>query len=88
MPTQELAGPGPHQLVTGMHYLILSADVVAVMPASAFAQEQLRITNLSGQSGPLLLANGQNFSGKVGDLLLDSARADRMFIFTDSQGWV
>ena len=88
MPTQELTGPGPHQLVTGMHYLILSADVVAVMPGSAFAQEQLRITNLSGQSGPLLLANGQNFSGKVGDLLLDSARADRMFIFTDSQGWV
>ena len=36
--------------------------------------------------GPTLLTNGQNFSGKVGDLTLDSARADRMFIFTDSQG--
>ncbi len=49
-------------------------------------------TKLFGEGGavlgPTLLANGQNFSGKVGDLTLnaDSARADRMFIFTDSQG--
>ena len=84
MPTQELSGPGPHQLVTGMHYLLLSADVVAVMPGSAAPQEQLRITNLSGLPGPVI----QNFSGHAVDLRIDIARADRIFIFTANQGWV
>ena len=88
MPTQELTGPGPHQLVTGMHYLILSADVVAIMPATAFAQEQLRITNLSGRSGPILQRNGADFRGKAVDLVIDSARANYTFLYSTTQGWV
>lgn len=88
MPTQELSGPGPHQLATGMHYLLLTADVVAVMPATAFAQEQLRITNLSGRSGPILQRNGADFRGKAVDLVIDSARANYTFLYSTTQGWV
>lgn len=88
MPTQELSGPGPHQLATGMHYLLLTADVVAVMPATAFAQEQLRITNLSGYSGQLLQRNGQAFSGQECDLVLNVPTVDRIFVFTATKGWV
>ena len=88
MPTQELSGPGPHQLATGMHYLLLTADVEAVMPATAFAQEQLRITNLSGYSGQLLQRNGQAFSGQECDLVLNVPTVDRIFVFTATKGWV
>lgn len=88
MPVQELSGPGPHQLATGMHYLLLTADVVAVMPATAFAQEQLRITNLSGRSGPILQRNGADFRGKAVDLVIDSARANYTFLYSTTQGWV
>ncbi len=88
MPTQELSGPGPHQLVTGMHYLILSADVVAVMPGSAFAQEQVRITNACGRPGPVIQASGHMLGGQSSDLLLDIAQVDRTFVFTTNQGWI
>lgn len=85
MPAQELSGPGPHQLVAGMHYLLLSADVVAIMPTRAFAQEQVRVTNLCGSPGPLLHGT---FFGKEIDLRLDGAFDDRAFCFTRNWGWV
>lgn len=88
MPQQELITPGPHQLITGMHYLVMHPQCVCLMPTAPATQEQLRITNRSGALTPLLRRNGSTFSGVADDMTLDSRYADRVFTKTVTLGWI
>lgn len=88
MPQQVLSTAGPHQLVTGMHYIITAPDCIAHMPPSPAGQEQLRVTNASGSITPQLHSSTGTFKGHAGHLRLNAARADHTFTFTPNQGWI
>ena len=88
MPQQELSTAGPHQLVVGMHYIILHPTAECLMPASAAPQEQLRITNKSGATTPILRRNGGKLDNVADDLQLDILQADAVFTMTANRGWI
>lgn len=89
MPQQELAGVGPHQLMVGMHYLVLHPLAVLVMPVGAAAQEQVRVTDMSdGVTVALQREPGGLFNGQAVDTVLDSRGIDRIFTKTVSKGWL
>jgi hypothetical protein len=88
MPQQELTTQGPHQLIVGMHYIVMHPLCECLMPAAPAPQEQLRITNRSGALTPVLRRNGGRFSGLDDDLVLDSRYADRVFTKTTTLGWI
>lgn len=87
MPQQELAGAGPHQLLAGMHYIVLHPFAVLHMPDAA-AQEQVRIEDRSGgitvQVWP---AAGDTFKGQDVALLLSTRGFDHTFTKTATGGW-
>lgn len=88
MPQVALYGAGPHRLTIGTHYLLMTADIVALMPSSPAPQETVRITNLSLSGGPVLDRNGATFKGNSDNLSLDEDNADHNFTFTLNNGWV
>lgn len=89
MPQQELAGAGPHQLMVGMHYLVLHPQAVLLMPVGAAAQEQVRVTDMSdGITVTLQREPGGLFNGQAVDTVFDSRGIDRIFTKTVSKGWL
>lgn len=88
MPQQELSTAGPHQLVVGMHYIILHPTADCLMPANAAPQEQLRITNRSGARTPILRRNGGKFDNVADDMQLDALQADLVLTMTANRGWI
>ena len=88
MPQVALYGAGPHQLTVGTHYLLMTGDIVALMPFGPAPQETVRITNLSLSGGPVLDRNGTTFKGNADNLSLDEDNADHNFTFTLNNGWV
>ena len=88
LPQQVLATAGPHQLIVGMHYIIEHPLAECLMPGTAAPQEQLRVTNRSGATTPVLRRNGKLFDGQDDDLVLDNRRADKTFTLGGpTRGW-
>ncbi|MBU0749156.1 MAG: hypothetical protein KKG67_20430 [Gammaproteobacteria bacterium] len=78
----------PHQLLVGMHYIVLHPLAECLMPADAVQQEVLRITNRSGATTPILRRNGSRFDEDDDDMQLDSTRADKTFTKgSATRGW-
>lgn len=88
LPQKDLDTAGPHQLIVGMHYIILHPLAECLMPAYAAPQEQLRVTNRSGARTPILRRNGGKFDNVADDVLLDALQADWVYTMTTNRGWL
>jgi hypothetical protein len=88
MPQADLTTAGPHQLVVGFHYIVKHPDAVCLMPAGAAPQEQVRVTNKSGNTRVKLLRNGSTFDGWDDDIVLDSRTNDKTYTKTAGNTWL
>ena len=83
-----LNGIGPHQLYSGVHYLLMAAGATLVMPPSPSVGDEVRVSNLSGSRGAILQRNGETFKGLAEDLTIDSVNMNYTFTKTENEGWV
>lgn len=88
MPQIELTTAGPHNLAVGIHYIVKHPDAVCLMPAGAAPQEQVRVTNKSGDTRVLLMRNGSTFNNEVEDITLDSRGIDKTFTKAAGNTWL
>ena len=88
MPQQDLTTAGPHNLAVGIHYIVKHPDAVCLMPAGAAPQEQVRVTNKSGDTKVLLLRNGSTFNDVDEDITLDSRGTDKTFTKAAGNTWL
>ena len=88
MPQIELTTAGPHNLAVGIHYIVKHPDAVCLMPAGAAPQEQVRVTNRSGDTKVLLMRTGSTFNEVNEDITLDSRGTDKTFTKAAGNTWL